>query len=803
MSELLRNEMGAPTALGHLQVVELGSIASAYCAKYLAGLGADVIKVEPPGGDPNRHRGPFAGDIGDLERSIPFLNANIGKRSIVLDLDEGRDLDVFKDLLKHADLFIDGTVPGELASLGLSNEDLFHLNQGLVRVSLTPFGQSGPYKDYLANDAIISAMSGLSASQGDDAFPPVMPPTEIGTQLAGIHGAYLGLAGIRHVRRTGQGQHIDLSLQEALTYTGSAAVARYSQRSEIVLRPGNRGGAANIYKCKDGKYIMLAIFFATHWSVLTKEWMQDPILSEPDWDNAQYRTDNQDIAQVLIGDFISKFTSEEFIKACQERGIACGPVNTLEGFINSEHMDARSWFSESTHPVVGTYQIAGAPFNMGLTPYRFGRPAPLLDQHRSEILEGLRGKVPHEKNLEELAGGADQHAPMLDGVRLADITRVFVGPIGTMFLGYYGAQVVKVESADLTVNRDPDRPLYPDMNRNKLSSTIDLRNDQGKDLMKRLIKESDILVENFSASVMGRLGFGYTDVVEIKSDIIQVGMPGMGSTGPLSSWVSYGNQLQGYTGLSHLWGYKDSPMDAHAKGVLPDFVGAAFFALGSLAAIEYRDQTGHGQFIENCMIDGMGSLLGPAILDYTINQRAWDASGYSDPMRGMSAPFGAYPCNAPDTWIVIACESDDQWRKLVEILGQPAWVQDERFFDAAARKNNEDVLNQLISEWTQEFTPFQAMRILQAGGVPAGVIMNSEDLYSDMHLRSRGHIVDVNQPPWGELAHQGLPGIPSLSRADAIGPTPWIGDDNTFVFQNIIGLSPEELMAAVESGAIR
>ena len=172
-------------------------------------------------------------------------------------------------------------------------------------------------------------------------------------------------------------------------------------------------------------------------------------------------------------------------------------------------------------------------------------------------------------------------------------------------------------------------------------------------------------------------------------------------------------------------------------------------------------------------------------------------------MRGASAPFGAYPCNAPDTWIVVACENEDQWRKFIEVLGQPAWAQDERFSDGAARKVNEAALDQLISEWTEGFTPFQVMRILQEGGVPAGVMMNSEDLYSDMHLRSRGHIVDVNQPPWGELTHQGLPGIPSLSKADAIGPTPWIGDDNAFVFRDIIGLSSEEVQAAVESGAIR
>lgn len=791
------------TALGHLRVIELGDIAAAYCARYLAGLGADVIKVEPPGGGSSRLIPPFAGNIEDGERSIPFLNANTNKRSIVVDVEQQGGKDTLAALLASADLFIEATPPGHLASLGFDDARLLELNPGLVTVSLTPYGQSGPYRDYLANDAIVAAMSGLSNSQGDDDFPPVMPPAHAGSQLAAIHGAYLGMAGVRHRRRTGKGQRIDLSMQEALTYTGTAAIARYGQRSEIVMRPGRQGGAANIYLCKDGVYIMLAIFLATHWHVLTREWMDDPVLSDPEWDNAQYRTDNQDVAQALISEFILQFASDDFIDQCQKRGIAAGPINTLESFVDSEHMNARGWFQEIEHPVVGKYRAPGAPFIMSKTPYRVTRSAPLLDQHRDEILAELADRPPLQPSTNGASAVVAADAPMLEGIRLADITRVFVGPIGTMFLGYYGAEVIKVESADLPVNRDPGRPIYPDMNRNKLSSSIDLRGDEGKGLLRRLTEVSDILVENFSASVMGRLGFGYDDVIKFKPDIVQIAMPGMGSTGPLSWWVAYGNQLQAYTGLTQLWGYPDSPMDAHAKNVLPDFVGAAFLALGSIAALEYRDQSGEGQFIENCMIDGMGALLGPAILDYTINGNAWGPTGYRDPVTANAEPFGAYPCNGPDSWIVIACESEPEWQNLVTAMGGPTWATDAKYADRNGRRDNRDELDALIAEWTGGFTAHQALRLLQDAGVPSGIAMSSEDLYYDMHLRARGHIVDVNQPPWGTLTHQGLPGIPSLSQANAIGPTPWIGDDNEFVFQKVLGMSAEEMQKAVDSGVIR
>ena len=182
---------------------------------------------------------------------------------------------------------------------------------------------------------VAAAMSGLMASQGDDQRAPVVPPCQISSQLAGIHGAYLALAALRHRRLTGRGQRIDLSLQEALTYTPASAIARYSQRSEIVKRPGAEGGSFNIYRCKDGGYIFLAIYLAAHWNKLTKEWMQDPTLSQSEWDSAQYRTDNVDVIQMIIAQFVARFDVGEFVTQCQERGIACTPVNSLEEFVHS------------------------------------------------------------------------------------------------------------------------------------------------------------------------------------------------------------------------------------------------------------------------------------------------------------------------------------------------------------------------------------------------------------------------------------------------------------------------------------
>ena len=798
-----RSSDGAVGALSHLRVIEYGGMPAAYAAGFMGGLGADVIKVEPPGGDPSRMLPPFAGDIENVERGIPFLNANLNKRSIVLDLNGEGDRSRFSLLVERADVLIDSSSLGYLGSVGLNAKSLEKLNPSLVTVAMTPFGQTGPYSAFAANDAVVSAMAGVVMSQGDDTRAPVVPPCQISYQLAAIHAAYLALGALRHQRRTGNGQVIDLSLQEAISFASGSVVARYTQRSEIGKRQGGQGGAYNIYQCKDGRYINIAIFMPGHWHILTREWMEDAVLSDPAWDSTQYRTDNEDLIKALMGEFIMRFDADEFVEEAQRRGIACSPVNDFEHFVTSDHMRERGWFVPVEHPVVGSYDAPGAPFIMSKTPWAIRSGAPLLDQHREEILGELMTIAPKPKTTTAGDASATADAPLLEGIRVADTTRAFAGPTGTMFLGFYGAEVIKVESSTLEANRETTSPFFPDMNRNKLSATFDLRSDTGKALFKRLVAESDVVIDNFSATVMSRLGLGYEDLTEMRPDVIQIGMPGMGKTGPLNRWVTYGNSLQAFTGLTLLWGYADSPMEAHAKGVMPDYSGAAFVALSTAAAIEYRDRSGEGQAIEIAQVDGQALLLGPAILDHTINARSWENVGYDEPLATTMSPYGIYPCNEPDSWVVIACENDEEWKGLVTAMSNPTWADDPKFADHSGRRANRDEMDSEIAQWTNAFTPGQVLRLLQAQGVPTGIAMQGEQLYMDRHLRERGHIVDVAHEAWGPMSHMGLTGIPSASRASAAVRAPWIGDSNDYIFSEVLGMSVDDVRRETESGAIK
>ncbi|MEK6660329.1 MAG: CoA transferase, partial [candidate division NC10 bacterium] len=337
----------------------------------------------------------------------------------------------------------------------------------------------------------------------------------------------------------------------------------------------------------------------------------------------------------------------------------------------------------------------------------------------------------------------------------------------------------------------------------KLGCTINLRHPGGKELFKQLVSVSDVVVDNFSAGVMERLGFSFAALQEINPRIIQVVMPGWGLTGPLKSWVAWGWQLLAYNGLMALWGYPDSPMESRCKIAWPDRAAAMAMALGVLAALEHRDRTGQGQFIEASMLEAQGSMMGPVILDYTVNGRDWQAMGYREILGALYAPYGCYPCQGDDNWIIIACETDGQWQGMVRLIGKSSWAADQRFATRAGRKEHCDELDQRLAEWTRTLTSRQAFRLLQQAGVAAGIPMSGEDLYYDIHLRERGHIVETEASPWGRTTHHGLPGIPSLSAASAARPAPWIGAHNDQVFGQILGLSADRIEELKKDGAIK
>ena len=825
-----------PAALAHLRVVELGDVPGAYAGRLLADLGADVIKVEPPGGAPERRLPPFAGGVEGIERSLPFIHANTNKRGLVLDLSTAGAQDTFAKLLRSADVFIDATPLDRLESWGLTDVWIEETCPALVTVSMTPFGRTGPYRRYKGSDAIANGAGGFLFGQGDDERGPCTAPSHLAYQVAGCVAATLAVAAVRHRRRSGLGQRLDVSLQEALTFSNSSSIARYTMENRIQRRPGAKtyaGAVTNIYRCKDGRYVHFTANLPHMWRELTQNWMPGTVLAEPCWEDVDYRDARSDEASAVAAEFISGFTADEFVAEAQRRHLSAAPLNTVGEFVDCEQVAARHWLQEIEHPVIGRYRAPGFPMRLSGTPMRVRRPAPLLDQHREEVLAELeQGRKPAsvrpepfgkaqdrpfgtaQDRLREAQRGEVEGRPpaatgqtdpgdgMLSDLRMADLTQQFAGPLGTEILGYYGMEVLKIESNTVAA-RGRSGATHADMNRAKLGVTLNLRHDQGKELFRRLVERSQVVVENFSVGVMERLGFDYESLRELNPGVIQVSMPGWGREGPLRSWVAWGWQLLAYTGLMRLWGYPESPMRARCKIAWPDRVGAITMALGVAAAVEHQERTGEGQFIEASMLEAQGAMMGPAILDYTVNGNEWETLGYRETLGDIYAPYGCYPCAGNDDWIIIACETEEEWRAMAGVIGAGSWADDARFADREGRLQNRNELDQKLTEWSRTQTARQAFRRLQGAGVAAGIPMSGEDLYYDLHLRERGHIVEFDEPPWGRVAHHGLPGIPSRSKASAALPAPWIGAHNAYVLGDVLGLTEEEIAALEEAEAIK
>jgi len=371
------------------------------------------------------------------------------------------------------------------------------------------------------------------------------------------------------------------------------------------------------------------------------------------------------------------------------------------------------------------------------------------------------------------------------------LTQQYAGPLGTELLAYYGMEILKIETGTIP-SKEREAAVHACMNRGKHGCTLNLRNPEGKELFKQLVAKSNVVVDNFSSGVVERLGFSFEVLQKINPGIVQAVMPGWGLSGPLKSWVAWGWQLLAYTGIMRLWGYPDSPMETRCKIAWPDRVGSVTMALGVLAALEYQARTGKGQFIEAGMLEAQGAMMGPAILDYTVNGNEWDALGYCEVLGAVYAPYGVYPCQGEDNWLIIACAGDAGWQAMAKLIGQ-SWCQDAKFASHAGRQEHRQELDQKLSEWTGKNTARQAFRLLQEAGVAAGIPSSGEDLFHDIHLRARGHIVETEAQPWGKITHHGLPGIPSLSAADAARPAPWIGVNNDQVFGKILGLSKEKI----------
>src|SRR5262245_25841860 len=504
-----------------------------------------------------------------------------------------------------------------------------------------------------------------------------MAPYELLTQLACLNAVFGALVALRARRATGEGQHVDVSRQEVVLYCQGCYIPRYAMQYEMARREPLMGvGGVNSYRCRDG-YVNVAPFMPRHFTRLVQDVMGHPVLSEPEWSSRRARLERRQAIDEYITAYLATVERNAFVETAQRAGVPVIPVLTPDEFVEHPHTIARGFFCTVAQPGAGRYRTAGPPAILGKTPWCVDRPAPRLGEHNDAVLEGLPlAVVSDHQSASSPLPTSSTRPPALGDLRIVDFTRAFAGPLATMFLGFFGAEVINIESADLEDNRTPGDPNYPELHRTKLSCTIDARQAEGQDLIQRLLAKSGIVVENFRPGVMDRLHLSYDALRAARPDVIMLSMPGFGNTGPLRDYYSYGQQVMGMTGLSHLWGHPESPLTARTKYAFPDYVAAITGAVALLVALEHRDRTGEGQYIELSQVEALAHLLSVAYMEYTELDRIPQARGN---WSAHAAPHDVYACRGDDAWCAIEVHSQVAWEALVGVMGHPAWASDVRF----------------------------------------------------------------------------------------------------------------------------
>lgn len=394
----MAEQISEETLLGDLRVLDLADEKGAYCAKILADLGADVIKIERPGGDPMRDNGPFYHDIPHRERSLYFWQFNANKKGITLNLESADGRAIFKRLVKTADILVETYRPGYLDGLGLGYEELSKINPALIVTSITGFGSSGPYKDYKGSDIVGVAMGGMMNVCGHRDTPPVMPFGEQAHHAVSSYAAIASLIALYHRDATGKGQHIDVPMQSCVAFSLEFSNLWYIYWGEVLGRRGTVHGssgpqayAPNVYPCKDGH-------MCTFPGIVPMDWIEaDGMigdLNEPKWQDpfTKLSPEGQAHTMDITAAWMKTHTKAELFEGCQNMHISWSPVNTLEDLFSDPHLIDRGFFIPLEHPELGeTFIYPGAPMKMKETPWRLRRRAPLIGEHNVEIYEGELG----------------------------------------------------------------------------------------------------------------------------------------------------------------------------------------------------------------------------------------------------------------------------------------------------------------------------------------------------------------------------------------------------------------------------
>lgn len=791
--------------------------AGPFATKLLADFGAEIIKVERPGGDPTRTHGPFPTSGPNPEASAAFLYLNNNKygQSIDLKSDKGRQHALA--LAAGADIVVEGFRPGVIDRLGLGYDELRKVNPDVILISVSSFGQDGPYAGYRATDLTLWGMGEVPYISGSPDRAPVKTYGAQASYHTAANAAFAALAALWRREITGQGQHIDVSAFESVAnliefslglYECLGVVHRRRPKTTTSFYPNG------IQQTADGEILLS---FGSRKGSQVADALGLPALNDPRFDvNAGRRKYREEFDAIFKPWLATQSVDSVLFNMQLKAKLPIAKINRLDQLMRDTQYLYREYFVDLEHPVAGMLRMPGSSYRFGASPLSYRRPAPLLGQHND--LGAAWPDMSAKSEPAEPGTDLPAHLP-LKGIRVVDLTRFVAGPLLTKQMADLGAEIIKVESIQMPdetrfqrvlpvwpENQPGDEPwnttwYFNNLNRNKLSLTIDINSGWGRELLLKLISVSDMVVENYRPGVLERANLEYSSIKEAAPDVVMMSMSGFGDGGPYRKFGAYGSTVEAMSGLAGLNGFPDDQAVITGQPY-GDWCSGMLGAVVAMAALDHRRRTGEGQRIDLSQSEVVTSFFGETILGYELSGKLpVRSSNRSERM----APHGYFRTAGSDEWVAIAVEDEGRWRSFCEAIGQPGLADDPRFATLADRKTNEDALDAIVEAWTSPQDKQAVFHHLQKYDIAAGPVMNARDVLLDPHLAAREYFQRVSFPA--------RPGMPDLKfaknpvvyggvRPDLKIAAPDLGEHNSYILAGILGFEDYEVETMAEAEII-